>query len=122
MHIAVIGTGYIGLVTGTCFAEFGVEVTCIDVDKSKIDMLNSGKVPIYEPGLEEMVERNMKAGRLRFATDVKKGVQEALVVFIGVATDDSEKDIDYLVKKSVNLRIFSDDDGKFNLSLLDIGL
>ena len=99
MHIAVIGTGYIGLVTGTCFAEFGVDVTCIDVDKSKIDMLNSGKVPIYEPGLEDMVERNMKAGRLHFTTDVKKGVQEALVVFIGVGTpsrEDGSHDMTYV--------------------------
>lgn len=98
MHIAVIGTGYIGLVTGTCFAEFGVEVTCIDVDESKIEMLNSGKVPIYEPGLEDMVERNMKAGRLHFTTDVKKAVQDALVVFIGVGTpsgDDGNHDMRY---------------------------
>jgi len=86
MHIAVIGTGYIGLVTGTCFAEFGVEVTCIDVDENKINMLNEGKIPIYEPGLEDMVLRNSRAGRLHFTTDVKEGVQQALVVFIGVGT------------------------------------
>ena len=99
MHIAVIGTGYIGLVTGTCFAEFGVEVTCIDVDESKIEMLRDGEIPIYEPGLEEMVERNMKAGRLHFTTDTKKGVEEALVVFIGVGTpsrDDGSHDMTYV--------------------------
>lgn len=90
MHIAVIGTGYIGLVTGTCFAEFGVEVTCIDVDESKIAKLNDGEIPIYEPGLEDMVQRNMKAGRLHFTTDVKAGVEKALVVFIGVGTPSRE--------------------------------
>jgi UDPglucose 6-dehydrogenase len=98
MHIAVIGTGYIGLVTGTTFAEFGVEVTCIDVDESKIAMLNEGKIPIYEPGLEEMVQRNMKAGRLHFTTDIKQGVQRALVVFIGVGTpsrEDGTHNMDY---------------------------
>ena len=99
MHIAVIGTGYIGLVTGTCFAEFGVEVTCIDVDESKIEMLNSGNIPIYEPGLEDMVHRNMKAGRLKFTTDTKEGVQNALVVFIGVGTpsrEDGSHDMTYV--------------------------
>ncbi|MGD8353906.1 MAG: UDP-glucose/GDP-mannose dehydrogenase family protein [Pseudomonadota bacterium] len=99
MHIAVIGTGYIGLVTGTCFAEFGVEVTCIDVDENKIEMLNSGKIPIYEPGLEEMVERNMKAGRLHFTTNTKEGVENALVVFIGVGTPskaDGSHDMTYV--------------------------
>ena len=98
MHIAVIGTGYIGLVTGTCFAEFGVEVTCIDVDEPKIAMLNEGNIPIYEPGLEDMVRRNMKAGRLHFTTDVKAGVERALVVFIGVGTpsrDDGTHDMTY---------------------------
>jgi len=99
MHIAVIGTGYIGLVTGTCFAEFGVEVTCIDVDESKIEMLKSGNIPIYEPGLEDMVHRNMKAGRLEFTTDTKEGVQNALVVFIGVGTpsrEDGSHDMTYV--------------------------
>jgi len=99
MHIAVIGTGYIGLVTGTCFAEFGVDVTCIDVDEPKIEMLKSGEIPIYEPGLEEMVERNMKAGRLHFTTDTREGVQNALVVFIGVGTpsrDDGSHDMTYV--------------------------
>src|SRR5438477_3641595 len=86
MHIAVIGTGYVGLVTGACFAEFGVEVTCVDVDKTKIDKLNKGVIPIYEPGLDAIVEKNSQAGRLHFTTDIRSAVESALVVFLAVGT------------------------------------
>ncbi|MDF1537235.1 MAG: UDP-glucose/GDP-mannose dehydrogenase family protein [bacterium] len=86
MHIAVIGTGYVGLVTGTCLAEFGVEVTCVDKDKDKIDRLLEGEIPIYEPGLEELVKKNIHDGRLHFTTDIREGVERALGIFIAVGT------------------------------------
>ncbi len=86
MNIAVIGTGYVGLVTGACFAEFGVDVTCVDVDISKVDKLNEGVIPIYEPGLDTIVEKNVEAGRLHFTTDIKIAVEKALVVFLAVGT------------------------------------
>jgi UDPglucose 6-dehydrogenase len=98
MHIAVIGTGYVGLVTGACFAEFGVEVTCVDVDKLKIDRLNQGIIPIYEPGLDQIVKKNSQAGRLHFTTDIKSAVEQALVVFLAVGTppkEDGSPDMSY---------------------------
>lgn len=90
MHIAVIGTGYVGLVTGACFAEFGVDVTCVDVDVDKVDKLNNGIIPIYEPGLDTIVEKNVAAGRLRFTTDIRSAVEGALVVFLAVGTPPRE--------------------------------
>lgn len=86
MQIAVIGTGYVGLVTGACFAEFGVEVICVDVDENKINRLNEGIIPIYEPGLDKIVDKNTKAGRLRFTTDTKSAIEQALVIFLAVGT------------------------------------
>jgi UDPglucose 6-dehydrogenase len=90
MKIAVIGTGYVGLVTGTCFAESGNDVSCVDIDQTKIDRLRNGEIPIYEPGLGELIERNMSAGRLRFTTDVTAAVPVAQIVYLAVGTPMSD--------------------------------
>ena len=90
MRIAVVGTGYVGLVTGTCFSEMGVHVTCIDVDKSKIDALNQGIIPIYEPGLETLVHKNMKSGRLQFMTRLEDVINDVDIVFSAVGTPPDE--------------------------------
>jgi UDPglucose 6-dehydrogenase len=86
MKIAVVGTGYVGLVTGTCFADSGNEVTCIDINKAKIDALNRGEIPIYEPGLAELVEHNVEAQRLTFTTDLASAVKPADIVYLAVGT------------------------------------
>src|SRR5512146_387448 len=100
MKISVIGTGYVGLVTGTCLAESGNNVLCMDIDKQKIDLLNSGVVPIYEPGLEELIKRNTARGRLGFTTDISRAVHEAGVIFIAVGTppgEDGSADLKYVL-------------------------
>ena len=99
MNICVVGVGYVGLVTGTCFAEFGLNVTCVDIDPQKIEMLKQGKSPIFEPGLEELMSKNTREGRLHFTTEVEKSVANALVVFIAVGTpqgDDGAADLHYV--------------------------
>jgi UDPglucose 6-dehydrogenase len=100
MRIAMIGTGYVGLVSGACFSEFGVTVTCVDKDAGKIERLHKGEIPIYEPGLEKLVEQNVKAGRLFFTTDLKAAVAEADAVFIAVGTPsrrgDGHADLSYV--------------------------
>ncbi len=100
MKIAVIGTGYVGLVTGTCFSEVGVDVTCVDIDQKKIDNLNNGILPIYEPGLDEMVTRNVQKKRLHFSTSLKESIQGAEVIFIAVGTppdEDGSADLKYVL-------------------------
>jgi len=100
MRIAMIGTGYVGLVSGACFSEFGHHVVCIDKDRAKIDSLRAGRMPIYEPGLDDVVATNVKAGRLDFATEMKDGVPEADAVFIAVGTPsrrgDGHADLSYV--------------------------
>ena len=86
MKISVLGTGYVGLVTGSCFADLGNDVTCIDIDREKIDALRAGRVPIYEPGLEELLHRNVEEGRLSFTTSLDDSVKDRDVVFICVGT------------------------------------
>jgi UDPglucose 6-dehydrogenase len=96
MNISVIGTGYVGLVTGACLAEFGMNVICIDNDCQKIDLLKQGKISIYEPGLEDLVMKNMREGRLRFSSSIEEGVRSSLVIFIAVGTpskDDGSADL-----------------------------
>ncbi|MDR0994758.1 MAG: UDP-glucose/GDP-mannose dehydrogenase family protein [Tannerella sp.] len=101
MKIAIVGTGYVGLVTGTCFAEMGSEVYCVDVDKSKIEKLKNGLIPIYEPGLEEMVSRNVQAGRLKFTTELAECLDEVEIVFSAVGTppdEDGSADLRYVLE------------------------
>jgi UDPglucose 6-dehydrogenase len=99
MNITVIGTGYVGLVTGACFSEFGVQVICADKDAEKIAGLNRGEIPIYEPGLEDLLSRNARSGRLSFTTDVSEAVRSSLVIFIAVGTpsaDDGSTDLSFV--------------------------
>ena len=100
MNIAIVGTGYVGLVSGACFAEMGIDVTCIDIDRSKIDRLAGGEIPIYEPGLEEMVKRNVEAGRLHFTTSLPETLPKVEVVFSAVGTppdEDGSADLQYVL-------------------------
>ena len=101
MNIAIVGTGYVGLVSGTCFAEMGVNVTCVDIDKAKIDRLLNGDIPIYEPGLDEMVLRNHKEGRLQFTTDLTEVLDNVEIVFSAVGTppdEDGSADLRYVLE------------------------
>lgn len=106
MKIAVIGTGYVGLVTGTCFAETGNEVICVDIDKSKVDKLASGKITIYEPGLEKIFLRNQKENRIRFTTSLADGIKDARVIFLALPTppgEDGSADLKYILGVSKEL-------------------
>lgn len=114
MQIAVVGTGYVGLVTGTCFAETGNKVTCIDIDKTKVDKLASGQITIYEPGLEKIFLRNQKEGRLNFTTSLSEGIEGAAIIFLALPTppgEDGSADLKYIlgVAKDLGALIASDD-------------
>jgi len=101
MKITIVGTGYVGLVTGTCFAEVGIDVSCVDIDKQKIDNLNNGIIPIFEPGLDEMVSRNVKKGRLHFTTDLASTLEGCQVVFSAVGTppdNDGSADLKFVLE------------------------
>lgn len=100
MKIAIVGSGYVGLVTGTCFAEVGIDVTCVDIDQRKIENLKKGIIPIFEPGLEEMVHRNMKKGRLSFTTSIAEALEDCEVLFSAVGTppdEDGSADLQYVL-------------------------
>ncbi|MFZ4520666.1 MAG: UDP-glucose dehydrogenase family protein [Bacteroidales bacterium] len=100
MKVTIVGSGYVGLVTGTCFAEVGIEVNCVDIDQKKIENLNNGIIPIYEPGLEEMVHRNMKKDRIHFTTNIAEALENCEVVFSAVGTppdEDGSADLQYVI-------------------------
>jgi UDPglucose 6-dehydrogenase len=112
MRVAMIGTGYVGLVSGVCFSEFGVDVVCVDKDQSKIDRLNKGEVPIYEPGLDDLLDKNVKAGRLSFSTDIAETVKDADAVFIAVGTPsrrgDGHADLSYVYAAAEEIALAMD--------------
>jgi len=100
MHLTVVGTGYVGLVSGTCFAEMGNHVTCVDIDERKVEMMRNGEIPIYEPDLDVLFERNLRQGRLSFTTDLAEGIKDAEVVFLALPTppgEDGSADLKYVL-------------------------
>ena len=106
MKISVVGTGYVGLVSGACLAEVGNDVLCLDLDKAKIAILEAGDIPIYEPGLLDMVRRNVAAGRLSFTTDIEKAVAHGTIQFIAVGTppdEDGSADLKYVLAAARNI-------------------
>ncbi len=116
MKIAVVGTGYVGLVSGTCFAETGNDVTCVDIDKSKVEKLASGKITIYEPDLERLFIKNLKEDRLHFTTSLVKGISEAKIIILALPTPsggDGNADLQYIlgVAKEIGENITKDDYG-----------
>lgn len=112
MKLTVVGTGYVGLVTGTCFADMGNDVWCVDIDTSKINNLKNGKIPIYEPGLEELIRRNSSEERLKFTTDIRDGLKESLYIFIAVGTppsEDGSADLQHVLEVARNIGSLMED-------------
>jgi UDPglucose 6-dehydrogenase len=106
MKIAVVGTGYVGLVTGTCFAETGNRVTCVDIDVKKVEKLKNGTITIYEPGLDVLFDRNIKEDRLHFTTNLAEGIKDAEVIFLALPTppgEDGSADLRYVLKVADDL-------------------
>src|ERR1700733_8454279 len=100
MKIAVVGTGYVGLVSGTCFAETGNDVTCVDIDENKVRRLAGGEITIFEPGLEKLFQRNLKEKRLHFTTDLASGIKDAAIIFLALPTppgEDGSADLQYIL-------------------------
>src|SRR3989338_336355 len=100
MNIAVIGTGYVGLVTGTCFAETGNNVVCVDINEAKVKKMRNGEIPIYEPHLDVLFERNIKQGRLTFTTDINEAIKDAKIIFLALPTppgEDGSADLSYIL-------------------------
>ncbi|EKE08688.1 MAG: hypothetical protein ACD_17C00047G0001, partial [uncultured bacterium] len=126
MQILIVGTGYVGLVTGACFAEMGHIVTCLDIDHEKIEMLQKGAIPIYEPGLEEIVKRNIREKRLFFTTNYEEAVRPARCCFIAVPTpskEDGSCDISYVETAARQIASYMDKDYKVivNKSTVPVG-
>jgi len=106
MKIAVVGTGYVGLVSGTCFAETGNEVMCVDIDEQKVQRMRDGEIPIYEPGLQVIFDRNTSQGRLKFTTDLEKGIEGAEIIFLALPTPpgaDGSADLSFVLKVAADL-------------------
>ena len=112
MKIAVVGTGYVGLVSGTCFAETGNDVICVDIDQSKVDRLSNGQITIFEPGLEILFKRNLKEGRLKFTTNLEEAIKDSVVIFLALPTppgEDGSADLRYVLGVADHLgKIMSD--------------
>lgn len=125
MKIAVVGTGYVGLVTGTCFAETGNQVTCVDIDRNKVERMQKGEIPIYEPHLDLLFERNIKQGRLNFTTDLKAGIQDAKVIFLALPTPPGENgsaDLKYILQVAEQLgHLITDYQIVINKSTVPVG-
>src|SRR5210317_1913842 len=106
MHIAVIGTGYVGLVTGTCLAETGNTVTCVDIDVKKVEMMRNGEVPIYEPHLDVLFERNIRHDRLKFTTNLEESLEGAKIIFLALPTppgEDGSADLSYVLDAAAEI-------------------
>jgi UDPglucose 6-dehydrogenase len=111
-NIAVVGTGYVGLVTGTCFAETGNNVICIDIDANKVAKMQNGEIPIYEPELDVLFERNIKAGRLTFTTNLSEGIKDAEIIFLALPTppgEDGSADLSYILGVAKELGVIMTD-------------